>query len=288
MSRLNLSIALLASLAVVSSAAASGSLVGLYHVPADVTHCDLIRIDLATGANTTLFSDVSACSALTTNYPSFSTQGPAGRLLVAVGSAAAVFSVDIETGTAIPLGAIANNKSDIMIGVAHWPAQNVTVVGTQYGIWNASSFLQNDLLLELSGADAFGEAFVFAGPWPTLFVVSGTSSRILLIDIEAATIKRTTGLASPIGTVLNGNALLQEKGYVLYSTPAAGGAAKRVLSIPDGPGYPRTNLLAGTDFWVVFDFAHMMVADLKKKTIAIVGDGFVAAARGMGFPIYVP
>ena len=75
---------------------------------------------------------------------------------------------------------------------------------------------------------------------------------------------------------------------VLYSTPAAGGAAKRVLSIPDGPGYPRTNGMAGPNFWWFFDFANLQVADLKAKTVAIVGDGFIAAFRGMGFPIYVP
>ena len=36
-----------------------------------------------------------------------------------------------------------------------------------------------------------------------------------------------------------------------------------------------------------FDFAHLQVADLKAKTVAIVGDGFRGAPRGMGFPIYV-
>ena len=36
-----------------------------------------------------------------------------------------------------------------------------------------------------------------------------------------------------------------------------------------------------------FDFAHLQVADLTAKTVAIVGDGFRGAPRGMGFPIYV-
>jgi hypothetical protein len=93
---------------------------------------------------------------------------------------------------------------------------------------------------------------VLAGPWPTLYIVDEASQNILLVDVEAAAITRAKGLASPIGTVLNGNALLQEKGYVLYETPAAGGAAKRVLSIPDGPGYPRTNGMAGPNFWWFF------------------------------------
>jgi hypothetical protein len=46
--------------------------------------------------------------------------------------------------------------------------------------------------------------------------------------------------------------------------------------------------MAGPNFWWFFDFANLQVADLKAKTVAIVGDGFIAAFRGMGFPIYVP
>lgn len=156
------------------------------------------------------------------------------------------------------------------------------------GVWNATSPGQNDLIVQLSGADAFAEGFVFAGPWPTLYIADEASSNILLVDVEAAALKRTTGLNSPIGTVLNGKELIQEKGYVLYQTPAAGGAAKKILNIPDGPGYPRTNGMAGPENWWFFDFSNLQVADLITKTVKIAGDGFVAAPRGMGFPVYVP
>ena len=46
--------------------------------------------------------------------------------------------------------------------------------------------------------------------------------------------------------------------------------------------------MAGEGAWWFFDFANLQVADLKTKTVQIVGDGFVAAPRGMGFPIYLP
>lgn len=243
---------ILLSLPLSVHSAAMGSLVGLYHLPGDVTSCDLMRIDLATGANTTLFSKVAACTALATNYPSYSAAGPPGQLLVAVASAASVFSLDIATGAATPLGRLANNESDFMTGLAHWSSKMITIVTTTNGVWNVTDPGQNDLLLPLSGGDAFAEGFVFAGPWPTLYIVDEASQNILIVDVEAAAIKRATGLGSPIGTVLNGRELLQEKGYVLYTTPAAGGAAKRVLSIPDGPGYPRTNGMAGPNFWWFF------------------------------------
>jgi hypothetical protein len=229
--------------------AVSGSLVGLYHLPGDVNHCDLIRIDLITGENTTLFSDVSTCTSLTTNFPSFSAAGAAGSLLVAISSASAVVEIEIASGKSTALGALANNDSDIMTGLAHWP-EGFTVVGTQFGIWNVTSAGQNDLIIPLEGADAFGEAFVFAGPWPTLYVVDENSKSVLIIDVETKAIVHSSGLANPIGSVLGPTGtLLQEKGYVLYSTPAAGGTAKRVLNIPDGPGYPRTNGLAGQQYW---------------------------------------
>ena len=247
MFRFQLAIILSAPLSVFS--AVSGGLVGLYHIPGDVTHCDLIRIDLTTGENTTLFSDVSACTKLATNFPSYSAPGAPGSLLVAVSSATSIFSVEIATGKATPLGALANNDSDIMTGLAHWP-EGFSVVATQYGIWNATDVGQNDLLFPLEGADAFAEAFVFAGPWPTLYVVDENSKNILIIDVEKKTVVHTSGLDSPIGTVLGpSGTLLQEAGYVLYSTPAAGGNAKKVLNIPDGPGYPRTNGLAGQQYW---------------------------------------
>ena len=247
-----MSLLLFLSLPLTVSAAATGSLVGLYHLPGDVTSCDLMRIDLATGANTTLFSKVSACTALATNYPSYSAAGPPGQLLVAISSAQNVFALDIATGVATPRGRLANNASDFMTGLAHWAPRGITIVATTNGVWNATDPGQNDLLLPLAGGDAFAEGFVLAGPWPTLYIVDEASQNILLVDVEAATITRATGRASPIGTVLNGNALLQEKDYVLYQTPAAGGAAKRVLSIPDGPGYPRTNGMAGPNFWWFF------------------------------------
>ena len=155
-------------------------------------------------------------------------------------------------------------------------------------MWNATDPGQNDLLLALDGSDAFGEAIVFAGPFPTLYICDQNSATILLVDVAKRALRRAAGLRAPLGTVLNGKELLQEKGYVLYQTPAAGGAAKRVLAIPDGPGFPRVNGVAGAGFWWFLDFANLQVADLATKKVAIVGDGFVGAPRKMGFPIYVP
>ena len=212
------------------AAAASGRLAGLYHVAGDYTPCDLIEIDLASGVNATLFSNVAACNGITTNFPSFSASGKAGTLLVAINSAPAVSSIDLATGAVRPLGALANNDSDILTGLAHFPNNGITIVATQFGLWNATDPKQNDLLLPLT--NGCGECFVVAGAWPTLYIADEASSTLLIVDVAAGTVKRATGLNSPIGTVFSGKGLLQEKSYTLYETPAAGGTAKALLKIP--------------------------------------------------------
>ena len=112
----------LAPLLLCCGAAPTGSLVGLYHLAGSNTECELISLDLATGANATLFTSVAACAGLTSSFPSYSAPGPAGALLVATDSAASVFSIDLATAASTPLGALANNASDILTGLAFFGA----------------------------------------------------------------------------------------------------------------------------------------------------------------------
>ena len=230
---------------------APGSIVGLFHAAGDITSCTLIALDLATGANSTLAASP-ACAGLSTNFPAFSAPGPPGALLVALTSAPTLLSIALASGAPTPLGALANNASDPLAGLAHFVAEGISVVVTQYGLWNATDAGQNELLVPLRGGDAFTEAIVFAGAWPTVYVCDQYSAAILLVDVAAKSIKRAVGLDSPLGTVRGpaGSAfLLQQKGYKLYETPLSGGAPKFVLDIPDGPGYPRVNGAGGANTW---------------------------------------
>jgi hypothetical protein len=74
--------------------------------------------------------------------------------------------------------------------------------------------------------------------------------------------------------------------YQLYSVNPTSGATKKVMNIPDGPGYPRVNgiNLAGDTFFF-FDFGSVYTIDLKTFTILSKAP-FTAAPRVVGFPVF--
>jgi hypothetical protein len=264
----------------------TGRLVTVMHAPGDVTACSLIEVSLATGENRTL-APVPACAQLATNFPSFSAFTGAS-LLLAVNSAPAVFAVDIATGASTPLGALPpSNDTFPLLGLV-WVEGAGALTATPLGLFNSTTpGAPAELLVAFEGSESFtGGAFVLAAP-PLVYVCDEGSSAIVAVDLRDLSKTALTGLASPIGSVvLAPGRLLQEKGYVLYSTALATGKSTKVVNIPNGPGYPRNNGVAGQGWWWWFDFAALHVADLKAKTTAIVGP-FFGISRALGFPVYL-
>ena len=81
---------------------------------------------------------------------------------------------------------------------------------------------------------------------------------------------------------------LQVADYALYSRASTGTSApKRITALPNGPGFPSVNAMAGDAAWVFLDFASLHVVALPQGAIAPPLP-FVAAPRIIGFPRFVP
>lgn len=276
------------SIAGVLSALPTGSLVGVFHAPGDVTSCSLLAFSLPTGSNSTLSTDVPACKKLTTNFPSFSAYDGTS-LLLAISSGPSVFAIDPMTGaTTAELGDLPpNDDANPLLGLVAVEGAGV-LTATSIGLYNSTSPGPSTLLVSFVGKEVFASAFVVAS-FPSLYVCDEYSAAIVAVDLQTMTKKTIKGLPTSIGTLLlNPTTLLQEKGYVLYTTSLATGKSTKVLQIENGPGYPRTNGLAGNDYWWWFDFANLHLADLRAHTTQIIGGDFTAASRAMGFPVYIP
>jgi hypothetical protein len=275
-----------AALLAAASALPTGRLVGVFHAPGDVTSCSLIEVSLGTGANRTLAASVPACAQLTSNYPSFSAY-TGKSLLLAVNTAPAVYAVDPATGASAPLGGLPpSNDTFPLLGLVYVEGAGA-LTATSLGLFNSTGPGPATLLVAFAAGEVFAGAFVVASPPHLVYVCDENSNAIVAVDLRDLSKKQLKGLAAPIGTaLLSPSTLLQEKSYTLYSTALATGKSTRLLSIPNGPGYPRTNGVAGQGYWWWFDFAALHAADLKAKTTAIVGE-FYGISRAMGFPVYL-
>jgi len=265
----------------VGGALPPGRLVGLYHAIGDITDCALLEVSFASGANRTIAKS-SACASLATNFPAFSASDGTS-LLVAINSAPAVLAINIDTGDFSPLGGLPpSNDTFPLLGMV-WMPQTGALTATALGLYNSTAPGEATQLVAFTGPEVLVEAFVVAS-YPFVYLVDEDSSSITAINVADGFSKKTlSGLANPIGTVvLDASTLLQERSYQLYKQPLAGGKAVKVMSLPDGPGYPRQNGIATGRFWWFFDFADLHVCDLTAKTSEIVGGGFVAAPRSMG------
>ena len=260
-----------------------GRLIGLYHDPGVITSCSLIEVDFSSGMNRTVATSVTACAGLTESYPSYSSSD-GESLFVAINSAASVFSVDLVSGTSVPMGGLPECNDTFPLQGLVWMKETGILTATSLGLFNSTGPGPATQLLSFSGGEVFQEAFLLSS-YPMVYLVDQHSSSIVTMDLSTSPVSKSSlkGLPNPVGTVLlNSRTLLQEASYQLYSTSTAGGKAKKILNIPDGPGYPRQNGIAGEGFWWWFDFADLHVADISVKTTQVVGGGFVAAPRAIG------
>lgn len=74
--------------------------------------------------------------------------------------------------------------------------------------------------------------------------------------------------------------------YLLLHVPLQG-ASSLIMPIPDGPGYPRVNGITadGATFWFM-DFAFVYTIDIASGNVTS-KNGFTAAPRVVGFPVWI-
>ena len=268
---------------------APSQLIGLYHAAGDASSCNLISVDAATGANTTL-SSVNVCSGLVENFPAYSSADPStGTLFVAITSAATVFGIDVKTGVATPMGSLANNDSDTMVGAAFVAGAGFLIV-TPSGLWNATEVGPSQLLTgfttPLNPSVVTSSPNGGTGGAGRVFIADSTSNVIQIIDLGAldALPKEIKGITKPSDFAYDGGFLYQEAGYVLSSVSVNGGGVKKVINLPNGPGFPSSNGILTTGTWFFQDFNNTFLVDIKAKLVTKLDEPFLAAPRRLGFP----
>jgi hypothetical protein len=175
-----------------------------------------------------------------------------GSLIVAAASGATAFAIDVKTGKSRPLGALANNASDPMCGIAFFPSDSATpglYVVTQFGIWNSTKpGAAPSLVAPISG---FSSAIVTSSAQlGSIFIADQEGTEVLRFDFKSRDVTALKGINRPMDLAISGSTLYQQQGYTLFSLPAAGGSSpKKVTSLPNGPGFPRVNGFSTDRVW---------------------------------------
>jgi len=277
------------SLLFVTVYCAPSQLIGLFHAAGDASSCNLISIDATTGANTTLAS-VSVCSGLTENFPAYSSADQStGTLFVAITSAATVFGIDVKTGVSTPMGRLANNDSDTLVGAAFVAGAGFLIV-TPSGLWNVTEVGPSQLLkaftTPLNPSVVTSANDGGTGGAGRIFIADSTSNVIQIVDLGDlnAQPKEIKGITKPSDFAHDNGFLYQEAGYVLSSVSVNGGGAKKVINLPNGPGFPSSNGIFTPGTWFFQDFNNTFLVDIKAKLVTKLDEAFLGAPRRVGFP----
>lgn len=269
--------------------------------PPQITNCSLIAIDLASGDNTTLGDASAACDGLTQTWPAFSVAS-GGALLVAVASAPAIVSIDtatLKTTVVAPLPPYDSSDPFLgFVGIAGTtPSDPLSLwLVTQKGVWSVADGAVTRVAtvkLPATGKVA-GSPTGGMGGAPLLFVTDAGSATLYVIDMgaEGSTTTVSTGISKPMDLQWSESRgeLLILGSYTLYTVDYLTGRAKKLASIPNGPGFPSVNAInspTGTIF-AYMDFAHVNWVDTATGKITQAETGFVGAPRVVGYPSWYP
>lgn len=237
---------------VAATAAPTGALHGIFHLAGKIDECELVTIDISTGANTS--TPTTACEGNTQAWPSFAalSEAPgAPTLIIAVEGAAAVVAVDAQTGAATRLARLANNASDPIIGLVTLKQPAGAFLVTANGVWSVSKPGGAPVRFATIDTSAFSEPVCThaqdggTGGAGRVFIASQREGGIIVVDMGAPASRPKVLKGLPNGAMdlcydAARDALLQMQSYTLYSRPSTGTTSpKQVTRLPDGPGFPR-------------------------------------------------
>lgn len=283
------SLLLVAMAAPLAHAAITAKLVGVFRTLGNLQDCTLNSIDPNTGVNTTI-AHINVCNVTTTSWPAYSALDENNRLLVALATVPNIYAYDVTTAaeTVIaPMPADAN----ALLGMVHVNGATYLVSQTNiYVVSNGALKTLTTTALPASAAVAASSAGGANGVGQ-IFVADEDSNAIYVFDLPGATAakKLTSGVNGPMDLqVANDTGALIELGsYQLYTTNAASGASRKVMTIPDGPGYPRVNGISpdGATFFFM-DFSYVYTIDIASATVTS-QQPVDSAPRVIGFPKWV-
>jgi hypothetical protein len=224
-----------------------------------------------------------------------------GSLLVAVASAPAIVSIDTTTLKTTALAPLPPyDTADPFLGFVGIPGaspsdpQSLWLV-TKGGVWSvADGAVTRAATVKLpSTGKVAGSPTGGMGGAPLLFVTDAGSATLYIIDMgaEGSTTTVSTGISKPMDLQYSAalDKLLILGSYTLYTVDYLTGRAKKLASIPNGPGFPSVNAISpdGTTF-AYMDFAHVDWVDTATGKITQAETGFVGAPRVVGYPSWYP
>lgn len=300
---------ILAPIALALGVAADVQLLGLAHAPGSSTDCYLFSLDATSGLNQTL-QETTACSQVSTTWPSFSALNrEAGTMEVLIATAPSLFSFDLSSGAQKTVASLPSyNQNDPFLGLARTGGYSYIITTS-----TVSAVVNGKTQVLLSG-QAFPQEGVVAAAEPgtgpagsnfgsRIFIADGSDASgavvVLTFDQDdplgkpsVSTI--TTGVARPWNlSFRNGtNTLVLLASYKLYSADATApnGQNTLLMDIPDGPGYPRTYTISPSgNTYVFLDFSFVYTIPLNSTTLPLnvaTKQPYTGSPRSVGFPVW--
>jgi hypothetical protein len=258
---------------------AQALLYGLFHEPGSSTNCTFRSIDLTTGANNTIATEVPVCAGLTSTYPSFSAAS-ASQLFVAIEGARDAYFIS-PSGKVTRGAAMANNESDPLVGAAYIAPAFLVV--TQYGVWDAS--VAGGAPTLVAAYAGWSSAVVTSAGTDLVLVANAEGNQIAVVDIPARSTRTSLkGISRPMDVAVSRGIIYEMAGYQLYTLPLTGGTPRPLMSLPDGPGFPRVNGFVSPTTWYFADFLNLYTINVETKHVVQVPGSFVGAPSCVGFP----
>lgn len=282
---------------VAALAAVNARLVGVFRTLGNLNDCTLTSINPNDGTNVTI-AHIDACNVTTTSWPAYSAYDASkNQLIVALATTPSIYAYDVTTAAQSVLAPMPADALDLL-GMVHvsWPT-----TGTAATYLVSSSFIYRidaGVLTKLTAATLPVSAAVAASSsggangQGQIYVADEGSASIHVFDLPDATPARTltSGVNGPMDLQVANNtgSLIELGSYTLYATNPSTGSSKRIMAIPDGPGYPRVNGISpdGSTFFFL-DFSYVYTIDIASGKV-VTQQPIDSAPRVIGFPKWVP
>lgn len=274
----------------------AGSLYGLFRQLGSVPYvCNVSKVYFD-GTNDTFAS--TACDGITETFPSLSAFDTASSTLVlAIASASNLLSINVETNILTPSASLPQpyNTSDPFIGL--FVVSGKTYLVTQFTLYMVTASELAILATYPTGFSAFEPQAAASSTGGSngagrAFVSDGSSRSIAVIDLGNpinVTFISSGSVSGPWDLQYSAprDELLELVDYQLYGTNSRTGKTRHIITIPDGPGYPRVNGLSSDgEFFYFMDFSNLYTISVAQGTILSKAPIF-SAPLTVGFPVWL-
>jgi len=235
--------------------------------PSGATGCSFVHID-PNNANVTTIATVDAlCKDASDKFGLPMTTAVNSTMFFMTGTGKFIYTVDMKTG-AYAVYAPLPASYDFTVGLTYSNDMLFWVTTTSiYGI--PARGAAPKLLLHFTDFKLTEDSVVTSNADDLFIVNGGTMYRV---QLKKAYRMWTTTLGNPLSRVMDlqyfaaNDKLIMLDSYQLYSVDPKSGVATNLCGIPNGPGFPRVNVLYQSSFYWA-DFTHMHLIDVVQAKV---------------------